>query len=200
MRGFYFPDRLFCKLQYTDEPVLSGTNTYHNVYRGNSPYDPDFSLGGTTATGYSQFCGGNGPYLNYCCFGSKIIVNFMRTDTGTGPIEMFLLPSVLTTVSSTSSTQLRPQKYCKFRFVTNYQNSKSSTTIGHYFTTSKMYGRKSILSEDDFSAQYNANPVNEWFWNIVVQDPALTTTVTGKIWVKVKYYMCFWNRVPEAAP
>jgi len=87
-----------CRLKYASVPInLSQSATPYKSWKLNSPYDPDPSIGGTTAAYFSEL---GLSYQKYICWGSSIKVYASPNVSADVPMVVACWPSVSTSTGS----------------------------------------------------------------------------------------------------
>lgn len=98
-RAVPVPDRLYCNLHYagTPENINIGAGNQFKSYVANGPYDPDPSVGGTTAAYYSEL---GLSYQNYIVWGSAIRVYVTPNTNSDSPAVVGVWPCTTTSTGS----------------------------------------------------------------------------------------------------
>ncbi len=190
-----FPNEVFVRLKYHDNFSATGaTAASFHAMRGNSLFDPDFSLGGHQPRGFDQYAA---IYHNYQVFASKISYE-LRNNESSNEKGLVLHPT------STAPTNLaNPFHAVELPY---YQGPKhlpgAAAVDAHnvkfkgYMTTKKIYGDKD-LEEDEYGALVTTNPNKAWFWNLTWGDYNTAVGVNSynlSIYIKVTYFAKFYNR------
>lgn len=192
-----FPDRVYVKLKYADVYLLTFTSgvPVAQVMRGNSLLDPD-----RTGTGHQPYAFDQWKtlYNQYRVHASSISIRALVDSTSSVNaysqwLSVYPAHNYTSPVTSTGYGAEIP--YNKTRVFNIYQTS-SNTAIKHYMSTAKIYGvdKQAVRDNDNFSAVYNANPVNEWDWIISASTIDLATTSTQYLFITVNYYTEFFDR------
>jgi len=187
--GNPFPDKYFAKFRYIDDIALGGALFQHNVYRGNSLFDPDFTGIGHQPMGFDTLCGAsktNAPYLSYTVRNCYLKIDVVNTSA-TVPFYIVIYPSRESTVPA-SITEGFEQPNGKYTVVP-INASTSHKTLYKKMSTAKIFGETSTVvgTENQYSAQYNANPVDVWFWNIYAVACDGASTISGRVRVELIY-------------
>jgi hypothetical protein len=116
-----------------------------------------------------------------------------------------VIPSLDAFTSATLLThKMDEQPYCK-KAVMGYSTGQGRTKLTHYCTTKKLYGRNPHMTSDYQGVSAvgsQADPANQWFWNVVHQDMLYGTTagfVNSVCEVEITFYVTFLNRVDPVA-
>lgn len=192
-----FPDRIRVKLTYYmqfNSTHAAGTAISYQ-YRGNSLFDPDFTSTGGQPNGFDQW---KAFYGKYRVSGSACrVISVVPGSTGMSGSDSTGVTCVL--VPTISSTITGPQDFAELA----YSKMKSSTyyspvrELKSYMSTAKIMGvnKKSVENEDDNAALISANPVNVWFWTVMIIP---INTAANYYWatsVKLTYYCEFFGRL-----
>lgn len=185
------PDQMLVKMKYVQLFTLSsaGGNTAHQVFRGNSIFDPDFTGVGGQPMSRDQW---QDFYQRYTVTGSSIKVeyNLQASADGIGSI-MGIVP-VDTSGAVTGIGQAIELPYSKHISVPN--NQSVPLVLKNYITTKKKFGYKNILQEDDLSATFGANPVEQYFWNVYMITADALSSSTANCVATITYYVRMFDR------
>lgn len=191
------PDIIRTKLKYAENKVLSdavGGITTIQQYRGNSIYDPDLTGTGNQPMGHDQWAAFYSRYKVNAC---KINVQFLPRSNlaGAGNILVAIIPTVLyTAVSSLTAIEIIQQPYVRYTYLTQGDGGKNSARLSSYMTTKKMFGLTNT-DEDEYSASFGANPVNDWYFTIVALSADESSTMNVQCMVQLTYYTEFKERI-----
>lgn len=180
--GTPFPTRCRATLRYTSyfnlSTVVAGASQY--FLRCNSIYDPDFSGVGTQPRGFDQYAV---LYNQYTVNKAKLKITICIPTTGATGQLMFGATFKPDTSGSATLDQLADQPYTISK-VTNQQTSALDRTI------TMTWDRKKRFPQDQtsvsLSAQTNANPAEQEFWQIWYQN-AYNPLVAGASDVTFQY-------------
>lgn len=192
-----FPDRIRVKMAYYasfNASQSSGVAVLQQ-YRGNSVFDPDYTLTGHQPTSFDQW---KAFYGRYRVHGSAIRIisvlpgNSAMSGTNTVGQICIVAPSIDT--GTLAETDIAEMAYSKSKASTYYTPIRE---LRSYMSSAKILGvsKRSIEDEDDNTAPTNAAPLNSWFWNVLVVQPGLTTTVDYSVTVKLTYYTEMYSRI-----
>lgn len=199
-----FPVNLSRTLTYS-QPVVSLTQSLtaiptYNEYRGNSCYDPDLSGAGNQPRYYDTLCGATGgtaPYARYCVYASRIRVTvYPNTGLSTATNSMgtvFIQPVIGTTTNQPASMQdIMEMPWIKSRECMGGNiNPSQPFTMTHFMKTKTIWGCKDIEDSDDYQAEYNNNPLNQWRWVVGICNNVTAGIFAAYIKVEIKYYVKF---------
>jgi len=196
------PDRYITKLTYVEriKVAADGGLTAAWIYmRGNSCFDPNFAVGGHQPLGFDQLCGpaGSALYYSYRVIGSKIAVEtYSNTNTVTQGEHVALLSTTDSTYGPASLEVAEEQPYVKSKRRLRVAVTGYPIKLRGYMSTTKVFGEKysTIMSDENYAANYNANPTFEWFWAIGVRNMDITTVLDWYHNIKMTYYVIFYNR------
>lgn len=184
------PDRLFVKLKYTENLVLTtaGGNT-HYVYSGNSVFDPNVTGGGSQPMGYDEY---SALYTRYNVHSCAIRVTAASTDAV--PTYITLLPHA----DSSGFADLRTSiAHPNSRWKIIPASASTTRTIKHYSTTRKMLQIKDMSDHINSTAATTTNPTTRWYWILTFANTDAGNLALDMI-VELTYYVEF-SRPKELA-
>lgn len=187
-------DRQFVKLQsFFVGNVANGASTGEFAFQANSFFDPQGTAGAEQPAGYDQW---KAFYQQYTVYGARIECTLLPTDGFTVPFIWSIHPSLVTSAISTQDTIALP--YVRWKS-TNYATSAGHHLNG-YMATGKIFGEPSstINSDDRYSADIAATPVNVWYWRISWSSSDASTLPAGRIMIKLVQYGEFHKRAQVA--
>lgn len=187
--------------------TVSITNTAGNssgiyVYRGNSIFDPDYSVGGHQPMGASQMVL---MYRSYVVVGSKIQIKVANLQANNRTCTFGVIPTLdVYSPASARSHQAFEQPWMKQTMLGPVLSTIGSGKVSHYMSTSKVFDEKpaGVQIAPGYSGftggnLVGSNPANQWFWNIIAQDSFInqnagSVLITAQ--VVVTYYVKFSDR------
>lgn len=187
LRGPGFPTGLQTKLKYSDIIGITCTSGTPATYswRGNSVYDPDFTSTGHQPLYYDQL---TAIYNRYRVDGCKL--KFTACTDGDTPMAVVVVPNDSGEGFATIGSACE-RKFSVERTVTKEFPQLMKT----YAASNKIMGMtKDKYRDDDLnSAQYDANPTNIWYWNLITQTVNGSSTGTLRITLCLTYYVSFFE-------
>lgn len=187
------PDQLRTKLTYMIEVPWGFTAGEQKVYQisGNSIWDPDYSVAGTTAWMWPIY---KEMYKSYMCTYSKCTMSLQIT-TPTIQAEHMFVGRILSDSDDASSWPSNyPNWYATRNTIIKDKAWAASDGMRHAIkivsrgSTSKFYGRKLDPSLD--LTALNSDPQEEWIHTFVfVNRSSDSTSVFVRFWVT--YYVTF---------
>lgn len=188
---FLTPERLSVKLQFgaTYDIKNVGFRDASYVFRPSSVYDIDPAIGGASCYGlteYSQF------YEKYRVVSSKISLHMSNTDLE--GVIVSITPSTSNPGNNMSDvTPFIANPLSKFKSLAGYQGSASGT-LTHYCTTQQISG-VATTAEDGYSALVTTNPLENWYWVIVLAKAGVSTLTNGiSVLVRIETTVHFYDR------
>lgn len=185
--GIVFPDIYKCKLSYSHDASFLTSAISNFLYRGNGPYDPEYTATGSQPAYYDQLAA---IYSMYRCMGCKITIKIL--NGGTNLDYLALYPSTSTTLV-TNLVDARSLPYCASTILTG-KDGKGYTKLKMYMSTKKIFGVDSIMAEDNFASAVSTVPADQWYWVFLAQDVS-NSTKTIYYTTKLTYYMQFERRI-----
>jgi hypothetical protein len=168
--------------------TLDVGNTYHvqNVFRGNSPYDPDQTGVGNQPYGYDEMAA---LYDYYHVDSSTIDARITTTvATTTVPrIGMLVVPRI----DATATYNFEALQQCPY-----YKRALVSTLepghITSVCTNTKMYPCY-LPKSPSFTSAIGTNPGAQWYWHVLADAGEWSHDAEVSIWVKITYLLTFIN-------
>jgi len=198
-----FPDRLKVKLAWEQEykcVISAGATTYGFVY-GNDIKQPD---GTSTHKPYVSDKWG-ALYKQYVVHGSSIVIRPSYDSTTTAGGWLGLIPHPTVTASGPSTPfPFGESPYCKQIALNAAAGGQKGHILKHYMSTAKAFGMpKRVADADRYEMGGNTSsasggwtdPLNQWLWTFAAIASSTTATPTYYFFVKVVFYVEFWDRV-----
>lgn len=190
-------DATYIKLRWSTQTKVTGGTTVDSVYtfRGNSVYDPDYSLGAGSKSplGFAEYM----AFYNYATvMGSKIRVK-MFNETDVACIAA-VYPN-LTTTGDSNQDNLREIPYAKCNFMgLGGKAGNQAVWLKNYMSTTRMFqiSPQEVKDNELYHHSSSGNPTNVWYWHVHVQPAAVTTSIVTYMEVTIDYYVQFKRRVP----
>jgi len=134
---------------------------YDWIFRGNSVYDPDYTLGGNSAWGFDQVMT---IWNFYKVLASKITVTITDKDAA-NPMHCCIIPMDSPVAWSAASALGAPSHPDAKTMILSINNG--SKRLSHYATTANITGVKDI---DDAGYQANSatDPAHAWYWHVIM--------------------------------
>lgn len=183
------PDQYHTTLKYGDVINETATTTAgHDVWRGNSLFDPDLTFTGHRPLGMDQF---EAFYKQYYVIGSSIKLTI--ANHGNAIIALTLRPSSQTAGGSGICGLIEKPRTKK---IIMPPLGNSAKQLSSSMTTLKQLGlAKSEYMSDHLSSVVGANPSTEWFWHLQWQHPDEVTQVDFAGFFEITYNVVFFDRV-----
>lgn len=180
IQGTLIPDRTVVKLKYARDikMTLSGIGAVSSLlYRCNSIFDPQEAVAvDPFPLGYNEY---EKFYTKYMVIGSKITVTWksLNQNDETNP-QSGNATVALTTINDTSGTLTDSNEImCNNR--TSYKNlclQRPYASITKKFNPKRFFGLSKILDNQQYGANFGANPNQEAFWQLSCWNPASDNT------------------------
>lgn len=169
------PDCVYVKLKYKNRGSLTSTagQISQQVWRANSAYDPDESVGGGQPMGFDQW---STFYQRYQVIGCSINVKLLSDVTNTKPTSV-ALTAIDDATSVVGIMQGGEMPYSKKGLLP--ATSTRPLVLKQYLSTKKKFGYANIEQEDDLSSLTTDNPTEQWFYALTIgsHDGSSTTSV-----------------------
>lgn len=180
-------------------------------YRGNSCYDPDFSGIGSQPRWFDTLCGASAqsaPYQRYTVHASKIKITIWQdpvlggaTGSVAGIMAVYPFNGVPGFANQAGNLkELTERENTKLVHVGN-ANSSRPLTLKAFCKTRTIWNGAKPSADDDFSALYDQNPLNQWSWNIqgINVIPVIGGATSPGLFscyytVQIKYYTKLWTK------
>lgn len=186
------PDRMLTKLKYVDFLTLVPPNdgSYAVMSWQTSIFDPQAGLGGHQPLWHDTF---QNIYSFYRVHGIKY--SFRISSQYNYPVEGMITtkPGAFSYGSSLITEAERQNCHHTFLFSGNSGTAKS---FSGYVAPHKVLGiSKTEYKElDDTKATFGADPVRMANVSLLYNSPMGTTATNMQVWVKLTYYVEFWQR------
>lgn len=184
-------DRLFTIQDYSlDWTDSSGSNLVDWVFRGNSPWDPDYtSLSTYTAEKHGLL---SSRYQRYCVLGSRCTVTVIPKASGSNDmtLDFVLWPSI--TNAAGSSDTWEGNRYMKRKICSKVD---SKYTLTNYVATKVLWGVKDAIDRDNLTSLASANPVSQWYWHMGFRNMSGALALNMIVSIKIRYYVVWYQPV-----
>jgi len=135
------------------------TGFYDWVIRANSLYDPDFALGGESATGLDAI---SGIYKHYKVVGCSIEVTGVNNDTD-DPVHIVIIPNLFSaSYAVANSNSILAMPYARSITIAN---QAGAGTVSNYMSSKVMFCVRDLDSVN-FSSDVTTNPGTIWYWHV----------------------------------
>lgn len=187
------PSKGYYKFRYQDSgftfAITSPTYFVSRMFRGNGPYDPDFTGVGTQPYGYDQYLAFPGVFGRYRCVASKIKI-YPRVGGSTAEADVRALRFIVVPTTSTSPDaqefeDLKQMPGSRSLAINSIDDQKGH--LSAYWSTKRAFPE--INSRDaDFSAAYNSTPLRSWYWYVQADTVQSLKAITPVADVQITYY------------
>lgn len=165
-------------------------NDAYFLFRGNSIYDPQVSVGGGTVLNFDLYFGVEKFYQKYKVYGCKINVYLQNQFAITGPFYLSLYPILEGghVVTSPTIQKMTSIKHCVTKRF--YEKTIKAFRVKNYLSTRKLYDVKD-LDDRDFNGGSGTNPAQMWNWVVHVWRETGMTSVPNmyvNLNCKLTYY------------
>lgn len=184
------PDMIRTKLVYSDTIILSSASPVQYSYRANSLFDPDFTSVGHQPLYFDQFIA---TYQRYRVYGTKMRLRILNIDSSGA--ELVVIPSsLIPTLTSAAMAKEQPRAVSTGPIPAN---SFHTVTLHQSHSTAQILGlSKSQIMDDDYAAEFSANPVQLWYYAIYAGP--IGGSVKISIDVRLTFDCEFFDRAPLA--
>lgn len=165
----------------TLNPGVGGTAADH-VFRANSLFDPDYTGVGHQPLGFDELIS---FYNHATVIGVKLTAYFRNTDS-TYPQFVAVQPKASAT-SVTNIQEVMEQGNCQFSYLSPAGVSGDRTTITYPLSIGKFFGRRGMLTENDFRCSSTANPTEQVYLHVMAADNSGTDTASVEVTVVLDY-------------
>jgi len=188
------PDRIMVKLKFAYVLNVSGVSAQVYTFVGNSVYDPDPLVGGTSAEGFNEWLA---FYDYHRVHRSAINVEVTPDYSGSAPnqsnVRIFVIPSTAATWSlSTNSTA--SARFVKQAFLA--WTGRGVAKIRSTMQTAKIFGLHTNTADNFNLAGIGlSNPTTKWYWHIIFS-PMNQSVTDVKVFsqIVINYTVEFFNR------
>lgn len=193
------PDEYVTCMKYDNELTLVAVNPgdiVDHLFRGNSIFDPDNSIGGGQPAGMAEL---SAIYGRYRVNASSISLSVLPSGADDQPFQAVLLPTA-EPLAPTSGTLTRYMSIPYAKWACSGRYNMRPIRIKHYMTTKKMFVKKAAGADENYAGQAStstvsgSNPVFQWYYQIFVSDYERDATWSATLMVRMKYYVTFYQR------
>lgn len=201
-----YPDRFLCRLRYVE------TNSYNagvgsfseNIFRANGIFDPNYTGGGHQPSNRDSWAA---RYDRYTVLSSKITVTWVPTTS-----TPLAIPSTVVVCLSEAGTNVttahgaggidnvleQPRLNRSIGYVGDPSRPMSLT---RKFSAKRFFGTKNILGDTPYSADVDANPAEQAFWEVASISPDDTVDPSAMtLRTTIEYIVMFTEpRVADAS-
>lgn len=177
------------KLRYTD--IISITNTTgavaENIYRCNSPFDPNYTTGSAQPMGFDQWAL---LYNHYTVISSKIHVKAISYGSSSGGVACALF--VTDDVTPPYSAIDYYIEAAKGPYSIIPDSGSPNVTLTSKFSTRNFFNIKDVKDNtDNIGSLCTNNPAEQAYWMLVQQPMDKASTVTRRYMVTIEYNVLF---------
>lgn len=203
-----FADNYYCKFRYIVDALINvgGGGSNARPLRGNSIWDPDYALGGSSAA----YCDTMGQlYLQYRVNACRIRVRAQTTNQSDNSMTLVLFktivdPSLWPTYIPTKLDTFRESGIpYKILNLTEPPGGKPFGTVTDYATTTDMFGYNNPDDFSEFCGQMpnaalsitGSDPQVVWYWGLTYFGYSGNAAATNDIIASVdlEYYTCLFS-------
>jgi len=150
-----------CVMPYsiTSNYTTVNPGIYDWIFRGNSPYDPNYEAGGTVAIGWPEL---SGIYQKCLVRSSKMVVSF-KNNTASHQAIVIIFPTTDTNSRVASSSDVLRYKRRAVSAVVSGGGDEFRRTVTSSATTREMLDTS---NDHDLVLIGAANPSVQWFWHV----------------------------------
>jgi len=185
-------DTTLVKLRWSFIDGAPYTGAGELFFSGNSIFDPGIGISaGQNPVGYVQW---ENFYSKYRVLSSSVSMRVMAADASDTAAYVTIFPCNNNT-GVANAIDAQGQPYVKKGYY-NIQSGMSKANLGNHMKTSKIFGQKSILNDDDYAAPFGSVPANEWYWIFNVFDPSGAGSNGYLYDICVTYHVLLFDRRP----
>jgi hypothetical protein len=189
MAGGFLPDEITVTLRYAEVQEYTASTAHNQIYRGNGPYDPDYTGIGVQPLGFDEL---SALYIYHRVISSDIVVTY--ANLGAANAMVCVLPTLVTTTFATKEAAMC-MPYSKWMTI-GQVNGVSVAGMEHSMQTHRVMGcPKSVVQNDsDLWGDVGNVPAQQWFWYIYSGSTDSATTQVGTLSVEIRYRVTFFRR------
>jgi hypothetical protein len=174
--------------------VTSSATPYFYSFRLNSIYDPDYAIGGNQPLFTAQLAA---VYQYYTVHHADVTVDCYN-NSSSQDTQVILFPTVIAAASGVlDSTAMRPLS--KEGVCGRIGSTKTDLHFRSKFNISQLFGTS--LHDDNYSATFSANPINQAFINLAFQNLFSAGVTPNDLYaiVKIKFYVSVRDLIQVSA-
>ncbi len=189
-RQLGFPDSMRVKLRYSDKIEFNTVGLANFIFRMNSLFDPQFSIGGHQPMAFDQLSALYDKYFVYGCSMKATWLNCSPTD-GANVYAQWKDSSVTETVE----TSLRERPWVKRASLSPNVGGNPRAVMTSYITTKTLAGLQHLESDEpSYNAPISTNLINQHFLVLYgIGVPASAATVLN-LEIELTYYALMYDR------
>lgn len=160
------PDRMLLKLPYYESIKWSGNPVAYYDWNLNSIYDPNRTGTGHQPLGYDQWAT---FYNRYRVYG--VTVRFSATNLADVPVRIGIVGDNSSSGATYLTDQSRFEQPHMKSFILGNANGMNTRSFKMFFSCARIQGSPKVRynSENQFAAQWNANPIENIVGHIIGQ-------------------------------
>jgi len=191
-----FPNRKYCKLQYSDNILITAPATnlsYEQIYSLNGLFDTDFTGTGHQPYGFDTMAV---LYANYLCYACRVELEWYDPSAD-GLVCGYQLQGSTASGATISALDERP-----WSENTQISNTGDQRKVFRFFVPNhELLGvtkEQYRADTNNFGAAVTANPTANSYLRLFAVSTQAGATTTIKLNVKFHFYCTFFNRVTLA--
>lgn len=169
---------------YTDSTSLVGNYQTSHVFAGNGCYDPDLGTIGVQPYGWDQY---DAFYDRYIVHASKIKLSY-NIDEAYKNLKVYVIPQNITPLTYRDPSDLKMMPGVRYKESTWQVLGSKKSVIYNYMSTRRMK-KEMNLKDNTLSAQTNANPTNQWFWQVYFDSSTTAEALSITYDIEITYYV-----------
>lgn len=180
------PDRIRTKLKYIQQKTFASSITPSPVsFRLNSLFDPDVAVGGSQPSWFDAFAG---LYEEYLVLSADVKVVLINANTNV--VKAAIAYSDDQDISSMSVDDIAAQKRATMTILGG-NSGINKWTYRRNINLADLHGQPNIDSDPDQYQVVSANPTDDAYFSIAVEDLAGSTNVACFAYVEIDYDCVF---------
>jgi hypothetical protein len=189
MAGGFLPDEITVTLRYAEVQEYTAATAHNQIYRGNGPYDPDYTGLGVQPLGFDEL---SALYVNHRVIKSDVKVTYGNLC---GANAMVCVIPVLATTTFAAKEAAMCMPHSKWMTI-GQVNGVSTNRLTHSMETHTILGcpRSVVQNDSDLWGDVGSVPAVQWFWYVYSGSTDSATTQVGTLSVEIQYRVTFFKR------
>jgi hypothetical protein len=187
------PDRMVTRLTYrgfTNFTIPAASQHVARRWIPTAAYDIDPLIGSTTTVGFTEM---TALYNSYRVYRSKLLCRFANQTASTA-VQGVILPLNQDPTSTPTLGTVQAWLNNPYSIVKLVPPPGGNVvSMSRNMTTEKIYGSKMVYYDDNFAANVNTVPANNWYWGVAIINPItagsnIVVTVEIDISIDIEFY------------
>lgn len=182
------PDVMHVRMMYNDfRQYTCAANVAERVFRLNSIFDPDQTLGGGLATGYTEWAT---LFLNYRVVACRWRVEMTGSGNGANGLLVVVANQAAAALATSSAAVIEASGIRKFASAKSQAAGGPICVLSQIVPIAELFGvvPSTVYTDNNFQSGFGNNPAFQGYLHVMVNDQANATGVVD-IRVMLEYFV-----------